>query len=80
MPSKPIAPAYDPADLSVLEQAYSWACRDIDIDPHPIDSSMNKAIREALAKAIVDLAAMGLRDPRILRARALQAVRKPVAS
>ena len=73
-------PSYDPADLSVLEQAYSWACRDIDIDPHPIDSAMNKAIREALAKAIVNLAATGLRDPSMLRARALQAVRKPVAS
>ena len=77
---KPIAPAYDAAALSVLEQAYSWACREIDIDPHPIDPSLNKDIREALAKAIVDMAATGLRDPRILRARALRAVINPGAS
>jgi hypothetical protein len=32
MPLKSIAHAYDAADLSVLEQAYSWACREIDID------------------------------------------------
>ena len=43
-------PSYDPADLSVLEQAYSWACRDVDIDPRPIDSAMNKAIEKRLPR------------------------------
>jgi hypothetical protein len=58
----------------VLEQAYSAACRELDIDPHPSDPALNRDVREALAKAIVDMAATGLRDRRILRARALQAI------
>jgi hypothetical protein len=75
MPWTPIAGTYDAAVLSVLEQAYSSACREIDIDPHPIDPSSNKVIREALAKATMDMAAIGLRDPTVLRAWALEAVR-----
>jgi hypothetical protein len=58
----------------VLEQAYSAACREIEIDPHPSDPALNKGVREAIAKAIVDMAATGLRDPSILRARALEAI------
>lgn len=77
MSVKQFAPTYDAAVLSVLEQAYSAACRELDIDPHPSDPALNKDLREALAKAIVDMAATGVRDPRILRARALQAIRDP---
>src|SRR5688500_1251315 len=50
MPVKQFAPTYDAAVLSVLEQAYSAACREIDIDPHPSDSALNRDVREALAK------------------------------
>ena len=80
MPVQQFAPTYDAAVLSVLEQAYSAACRELYIDPHPSDPALNKDLREALAKAIVDMAATGLRDPRILRARALQAIGKRGAS
>jgi hypothetical protein len=75
MPSTPVSGTYDAAVLSVLEQAYSSACREIDIEPRPVDPSSNKADREALAKAIMQMAALGLRDPSILRARALEAAR-----
>ena len=64
----------------MLEQAYSAACWELDIDPHPGDPALNKDLREALAKAIVDMAATGVRDPRILRARALQATGERRAS
>ena len=80
MPLQLTAPVFDDAVLSELQQAYNLACRELDLDPHPIDPSANAEIREALAKAIVDMAAMGVRDPRILRMRALQAVRNPAAS
>ena len=43
----------------------------------PSDHSCDADTREALARAIMDLAAMGLRDPHILRESALQQVRKP---
>lgn len=75
MPWTPVAGTYDAAVLSVLEQAYSAACREIDIDPHPLDPSLNSEVREALAKAIMDMAALGLRDLNILRARAREAAR-----
>ena len=63
--------AYDAAVLSILQQAYDEASREIGIDPHPIDPSLHKQIREALAGAIMNLAARGLRDPRVLKERAL---------
>jgi hypothetical protein len=80
MPVKQFAPTYDAAVLSMLDQAYSAACRELDIDPNPSDPALNKDLREALAKAIVDMAATGLRDPRTLRLRALQAIAKRGAS
>jgi hypothetical protein len=71
---------FDSADLCVLQQVYDEACRAIAIDPHPADRSLNRHTREALASAILELAAIGLWDPRILKARALQAVRDPAVS
>jgi hypothetical protein len=72
MPFSRAGPAYDPAVLSMLQQAYDDACRDIGVDPHPSEQARDKVTREALATAIMDLAATGLRDPHILRERALQ--------
>jgi hypothetical protein len=63
--------------LALLQQAYDDACREIGIEPNPADRSLHKETRELLAAAIMDLAASGLRDPRILRERALQTVTKP---
>lgn len=77
MPFSRAGPAYDPAVLSMLQQAYDDACREIGVDPHPSDQARDKETREALATAIMDLAATGLRDPHILRESALQQVRKP---
>ena len=71
MPFSRAGPAYDPAVLSMLQQAYDDACREIGVDPHPSDQARDKETREALAKAILDLAATGLRDAPILRDRAL---------
>ena len=72
MPFSRAGPAYDPAVLSMLQQAYDDACLAIGVDPHPSDQAGDKETREALATAIMDLAATGLRDPHILRERALQ--------
>jgi hypothetical protein len=72
MPFSRAGPAYDAAVLSMLQQAYNDACREIGVDPHPSDQARDKETREALATAIMDLAATGLRDPHILRERALQ--------
>jgi hypothetical protein len=72
MPFSRAGPSYDAAVLSILQQAYDDACREIGVDPHPTEESRDKETREALAKAIMDLAATGLRDPHILRERALQ--------
>jgi hypothetical protein len=63
-------PVYDPDALDILQQAYDEACRQVGIDPHPIDGGLNKEVREALARAIVDMAAAGLRDPCLLRTKA----------
>jgi hypothetical protein len=76
MPFSRAEPAYDPAVLSMLQHAYDGACREMGIDPHPIDHSSDKETRETLARAIMDLAATGLRDPHVLRERALE-VTKP---
>jgi hypothetical protein len=64
--------------LAALQQAYDEACREIGLEPHPVDGSLHKETREALARAIMDMAAAGLRDPRILRAKARQMLMKPV--
>jgi hypothetical protein len=76
MPFSRAGPFYDADVLSMLQQAYDDACRGLGLDPHPSDQSRDKETREALATAIMDLAATGLRDPHILRERALQ-VTKP---
>ena len=69
MPFSRAGPAYDPAVLSMLQQAYDDACREIGVDPHPSDQARDKETREALATAIMDLAAT-LRDPHVAGARA----------
>ena len=71
MPFSRAGPAYDPAVLSMLQQAYDDACREIGVDPHPSDQARDKETREALATAIMDLAATGC-VIRMLRERALQ--------
>ena len=68
-------PVFDSADLSVLQQAYDEACRKIVLDPSPADQSLHKQTRDALARAIMKLAATGLSDPQVLKARALRTVR-----
>ena len=65
-------PAYDPATLSVL-QAYEAACHERGMDPRSFAQDGREA-RETLAKAVMHVAATGVRDPRELRERAIQAV------
>ena len=72
MPFNRAGPAYDSAVLSMLQQAFDDACHEIGVDPHPSDQARDKETREALATAIMELAATGLRDPHVLRERALQ--------
>ena len=71
MPFSRVAPIRVAAVHNILQQAYDDACREIGVDPHPIDPSSHRQTRETLARAIMDLAATGLRDPHILRERAL---------
>ena len=63
-------PVYDPDALDILQQAYDEACRQVGIDPHPIDGGLHKETREAVARAIVDMSEAGLQDPRLLRTKA----------
>jgi hypothetical protein len=72
-------PVFDSADLRVLQQAYDEACRAIGIDPHPAHRSSHRHTREAVASAILAMAATGLWDPRILKARAVRGVRPAVS-
>jgi hypothetical protein len=66
-------PAYGPATLSILQQAYEAACRQRGMDPRSFDPDGRQA-RETLAKAVMHVAATGVRDPRELQERAIQAV------
>jgi hypothetical protein len=66
-------PAYDPSTLSILQQAYDAACRERGMDPRSGDQDGHEA-RETLAKAVMHVAGTGVRDPRLLRERAIQAV------
>ncbi len=79
MPFSRAQPPYDPATLAILQQAYDEACRDIGTAPHSTDPE-GSHIREALAKAIMHVAATGVRDPRVLRERAVHAVMNPDAN
>jgi hypothetical protein len=36
---------FDSADLSVLQEAYDEACRELGIDPHPADRSSHQYTR-----------------------------------
>ena len=65
--------AYDPCTLSILQQAYDAACRERGVDPRSGDQDGDE-VREALAKAVMHVAGTGVRDPRLLRQRAIQAV------
>jgi hypothetical protein len=62
-------PVYDPDALKILQQAYDETCRQFGIDPHPVDGGLHKETREALASALVDLAAAGLSATRAFYAR-----------
>jgi hypothetical protein len=44
---------FDSVDLSLLQEAYDEACREIGIDPHPTDRSSHRHTRETLASTIV---------------------------
>ena len=70
-----VQPAYDAATLSILQQAYDAACREKGVDPRSGDWHGHKA-RRSLAKAVMHVAATGVRDARVLRERAIQAVIK----
>ena len=69
-----VHPAYDAATLSILQQAYDAACRERGMDPRSGDRDGGEA-REMLAKAVMHVAATGVRDPSVLRERAIQAVK-----
>jgi hypothetical protein len=72
----PAQPVYDADAVSILQHAYDEACRATGMDPRACDQDGHHA-REALAKAVLHAAASGVRDPRVLRKRAIEAVLKP---
>ena len=72
----PAQPVYDADTLSILQHAYDEACRESGMDPRACDREGHHA-REALAKAVLHVAATGVRDPRVLRKRAIAAVMNP---
>jgi hypothetical protein len=63
--------SYDPADLAIFQQAYEDACRKLDLDPSPTDDTVYESLRDDLAKAVMNAARFGERDPAILSAIAI---------
>jgi len=72
MPFHTVQGVYDDLMLAILQQAYEEACREIGVDPKPADPLPGKPTRDALASAIMSVAAAGERDPRLLREKALR--------
>jgi len=59
------------AELAIFEQAYQDACRRLDINPSPTDDIIFRQLREDLAKAVMNAARFGERDPANLSALAV---------
>ena len=63
--------AYDPAELAMFRQAYEGACRKLGLDPAPKDDAVYRSLRDDLAKAMMNAARFGERDPGNLSAFAI---------
>ena len=63
--------SYYPADLAIFQQAYEDACRKLGLDPSPTDGTVYESLRDDLAKAVMNAARFGERDPAILSAIAI---------
>jgi hypothetical protein len=66
---------FDPAELAVLQAAYEDACRDLKLAPEDVDGADGDERRHALARALLHAAAMGERNPTILKTQALVALK-----
>ena len=62
---------YDSAELAIFEQACEDACRKLGLDPSPTDDTVYRRLRDDLAKAIMNAAHFGERDPANLCAFAI---------
>jgi hypothetical protein len=63
-----ITAAFDPEDTRTLGQAFDMACALLGRTPQPT------AVREAIAKSILEVAKAGERDPVVLRDAGLAAL------
>ncbi len=63
--------AYDSAELAIFRQAYEDACRKLDLDPMASDDAVYRSLRDDLAKAVMNAAGFGERDPANLSAFAV---------
>ena len=58
-------------ELAIFQQAYEDACRKVGLDPAPSDDTVYRRLRDELAKAVINAARFGERDPAILSAFAI---------
>lgn len=59
--------SFDPDVTQAMAQAYEQACQQL-------NGSANDLVKEVIAKRIIHLAQTGVRDPIMLRERALEAL------
>ncbi len=63
--------SFDDATLAVLQRAFDEACREAGVEEKPAEAPWNVERRAKMAAAIVELAAAGELNPRILKERAV---------
>jgi hypothetical protein len=63
--------SYSPEDLAIFRRAYDEACRKLGLDPSPADDTVYWRLREDLARAVMNAAHLGERDPANLTAFAI---------
>jgi hypothetical protein len=65
-PFRDYADRYDSSELAIFQQAYEDACRKLGLDPSPRDDTVYRRLRDDLARAVMNAARLGERDPVIL--------------
>lgn len=58
--------AYGSGELAIFQQAYEDACRKLGLDPSPSDDTVYRRLRDVLARAVMNAARSGERDPAVL--------------
>lgn len=64
--------AFKPSDAALLARVFDEAC--LELQGRVMDRAENERFRQTLAKRIIDLAAMGERNPDVLKAYAVAAL------